>query len=96
MGGGNGRTAATAAGAILGAITGDRLSNPRHAYVSQPQPVQRCRQVDAWHEVVRGYTVVYRYNGHDATTTLPYNPGSTVRVGVGVIDGGSRHLSYRY
>lgn len=32
--------------------------------------------------------MVYRYNGRDVTTTLPYNPGRTVKVGVGVIDSG--------
>lgn len=96
VGGGQGRTAATAAGAILGAITGDRLSNPRYAYAPQPRQVQRCRQVDAYRDVVSGYTVVYRYSGHDVTTTLPYDPGSTIRVSVGAIDGRSRHLSYNY
>jgi hypothetical protein len=30
---------------------------------------------------------VYRYNGRDITTTMPYNPGSTVRVAVGIADG---------
>ena len=83
IGRGSGRTAATAAGAIGGAIVGDRLQNSQTAGT---QPVQRCRTVEGTRDVVRAYTVVYRYNGRDITTTLPYNPGSTVRVGVGVVD----------
>ena len=91
VGRGSGRTAATAAGAIGGAIVGDRVQNSQTAGT---QPVQRCRTVEATRDVVRGYTVVYRYNGRDITTTLPYNPGSTVRVGVGIVDGPpAGHLS---
>jgi hypothetical protein len=49
-------------------------------------PAQQCRTVQTTSEVVKGYTVVYRYNGRDITTTLPRDPGPTVRVGVGVVD----------
>ncbi len=83
VGKGRGNAAATAAGAIAGAMIGDRIDN---AQTAQAQPVQRCRTVETTREVIRGYTVVYRYNGRDATTTLPYDPGKTVRVAVGVID----------
>src|SRR5262249_27340610 len=84
VGRGSGRNAAAAAGAIGGSVIGDRVQNPQTAGT---QPTQRCRTVDATRDVVKGYTVVYRYNGRDITTTLPYNPGSTVHVGVGVVDG---------
>ena len=84
VGSGSGRNAAAGAGAIGGTIIGDRVQNPQTAGT---QPTQRCRTVNATRDVVRGYTVVYRYNGRDITTTLPYNPGSTVRVGVGIVDG---------
>jgi hypothetical protein len=50
------------------------------------QPAPQCRTVQATRERVKGYTVVYRYNGRDITTTLPYDPGQTVRVGVSVVD----------
>ena len=83
VGSGSGRNAAAAAGAIGGSVIGDRVQNP----TTGVQPTQRCRTVESTRDVVRGYTVVYRYNGRDITTTLPYNPGSTVRVGVGVVDG---------
>jgi len=81
VGRGSGRNAATAAGAIAGAIIGDRID-------SQPvaeAPVQYCRTVESIRETTRGYTVVYHYNGRDISTTLPYDPGPTVRIGVSII-----------
>ena len=83
VGKGSGRTAAAAAGAIAGAVIGDRVDNRPTATAQQPQ---RCRTVETTREIIRGYTVVYRYNEHDITTTLPYDPGRTVTVGIGVID----------
>ena len=83
VGRGSGRTAAAAAGAIAGAVIGDRVDNRQTAAASQPQ---RCRTVETTREIVRGYTVVYRYNDREITTTLPYDPGRTVTVGIGVID----------
>jgi len=86
VGGGSGRTAATAAGAVTGAVVGDRVATGA-GQRAQGQPAQRCRTVDAGsRDIVRGYTVVYRYNGRDITTQLPYNPGNTVRVAVGIVD----------
>lgn len=86
VGKGSGRTAAAAAGAIAGAVAGDRLENRQ---ASATPPAQRCRTVETYRDVTRGYTVVYHYNGRDITTTMPYDPGSTVRVGVTAIDGNS-------
>jgi uncharacterized protein YcfJ len=83
VGGGTGNKAATAVGGIAGAVIGDRVANPDQPHTEQ---VERCREVADSREVVKGYTVVYRYNGKDATTTLPYRPGSTIRVGVSVLD----------
>jgi hypothetical protein len=48
---------------------------------------QECRTVTTIREYVKGYAVVYRYNGRDIKTTLPTDPGPTVRVGIGVMDG---------
>jgi uncharacterized protein YcfJ len=86
VGKGNGKTAATAAGAIAGSMIGDRVQNPQPAQAAGVQPVERCRTVETTRDVVKGYTVVYRYNGHDVTTTLPYDPGRTVRVGVTLLE----------
>ncbi|MDD5384309.1 MAG: glycine zipper 2TM domain-containing protein [Gallionella sp.] len=83
IGGGTGNKAATAAGGIAGVMIGDRVANPDQPRTEQ---VERCRQVDSSREVIKGYNVTYRYNGQDITTTLPYQPGSTIRVGVSVID----------
>lgn len=83
IGGGTGNKAATAVGGIAGAVIGDRVANPDQPRTEQ---VERCRQVDSYREVIKGYNVTYRYNGQDVTTTLPYQPGSTLRVGVSVID----------
>lgn len=84
VGNGNGRTAAAAAGAIAGAVAGDRIDNRQTAAAP---PAQNCRTVETTREIIRGYTVVYQYNGRDITTTLPYDPGPTVRVGVSVVEG---------
>jgi len=83
VGRGSGQNAAAAAGAVVGAVAGDHVQNAQQA---APAPAQQCRTVYSERDVVRGYTVVYRYNGRDITTTLPNDPGPTVRVGVGVID----------
>jgi uncharacterized protein YcfJ len=85
VGRGTGRDAAAAAGAITGAVVGDRVQNPQTA--SAPaQAARNCRTVETVREVVKGYTVVYRYNGRDIVTTMPYDPGSTVRVGITALD----------
>ncbi|MDE2118642.1 MAG: glycine zipper 2TM domain-containing protein, partial [Betaproteobacteria bacterium] len=89
VGQGTGNTVATAAGAIAGAIIGDRIANQGAAQtqttqVPQTREERRCRQVENYRDVVRGYNVTYRYNGRDITTRLPYQPGDTVQVSVGV------------
>lgn len=82
VGGGSGRKAATAAGGVAGVLIGDRVANPDQPRSEQ---VERCRDVENYRDVIKGYTVTYRYNGKEATTTLPYQPGSTVQVGVTLI-----------
>ncbi len=91
VGRGNGRTAATAAGAIGGAVVGDQVDNRQ---VTGRQPQQQCRTVESTREIVRGYTVVYRYNGRDVTTTMPYDPGMRVNVSVtAVVDNSGRPVA---
>ncbi len=84
VGKGNGRTAAAATGAIAGAVVGDRVDNRQTAGAAQPAP--RCHTVETIRDVIRGYSVVYQYNGRDITTTMPYDPGPTVRVAVTALD----------
>lgn len=83
IGRGNGQTAAAAVGAAVGAMIGDSVQKSQRAAQA---PAQQCRTVETSREVIKGYTVVYHYNGRDITTTLPYEPGPTVRVGVGIMD----------
>ncbi len=91
VGQGTGNTVATAAGAIAGAIIGDRVANQNASQQTQTTQVpqtreeRRCRQVENYRDVVSGYNVTYRYNGRDVTTRLPYQPGDTVQVSVGVV-----------
>jgi uncharacterized protein YcfJ len=83
VGKGNGKTAAAAVGAAVGAIVGDNVQNGQRTAAAPAQP---CRTVQVMRDVVRGYTVVYQYSGRDVTVILPYDPGPTVRVGVGIVD----------
>ena len=81
VGGGSGQTAATIVGATGGAVAGSAIGGRANA----SQPEQQCRTVETSREVVNGYDVVYRYNGRDVSVALPYNPGSTIKVGVSAI-----------
>lgn len=85
VGGGRGKDAATVVGAIIGTIVGERLDNPQQSPQYATQQVQRCRTVNDSKQELSGYAVTYRYGGRDVTVRLPYNPGSSVRVGVGVM-----------
>jgi uncharacterized protein YcfJ len=80
VGRGRGQTAGTIVGAAGGAVAGTMIGNRAGA-----QPAQRCRTVESMREVVNGYDVVYRYNGRDVNLAMSYNPGSTIKVGVGAI-----------
>ncbi|WP_050411850.1 glycine zipper 2TM domain-containing protein [Massilia sp. NR 4-1] len=85
VGGGNGRTAATAAGAIAGAVVGDRIDNQnaQPAGVTE-QAVKQCRTVDHWESRANGYEVVYDYRGRNYTSIMSYDPGQRVRLRVSV------------
>lgn len=100
IGSGRGNAVATGVGAVAGAVVGDKV-DPNGGVLTgnanggpREQVVQRCRTVDNWQEVIRGYNVTYRYNGRDATVRLPYDPGPSVRVSVGVIQEPPPTVSY--
>jgi uncharacterized protein YcfJ len=80
VGHGSGQTAATIIGAAGGAAAGSAIAKN-----SNSRPAQSCRTVQTTREVVNGYDVVYRYNGRNVNVRLPYNPGSTIRVGISVV-----------
>lgn len=68
-GGGNGKLALTALGAVTGAMTGDRLVQQRS---SQPQQV--CRWVQRSTQEVSSYRVTYQYQQETYQSILPYDP----------------------
>jgi len=91
IGSGRGNAVATGVGAVAGAVIGDKV-DPNGGIITgranagaQEQVVQRCRTVNSVQDIVRGYDVTYRYNGRDVTIRMPYDPGPTVQVAVGVI-----------
>ena len=94
IGKGKGRIAGAAVGAATGAIVGDRIDNSDRDNVYATRPVDRCVTVDNWQTVTRSYQVTYRFNGRDYTTTLPRDPGNTLRVRVAVAPDYDSHVSY--
>jgi uncharacterized protein YcfJ len=80
IGGGNGKTAATALGAVIGALTGDRVQNDG---AGQQQGRRVCTNQPT--QVISGYRVRYSYQGREGVTTMRQQPGETVRVGVTAI-----------
>ncbi|HEX6945141.1 MAG TPA: glycine zipper 2TM domain-containing protein, partial [Casimicrobiaceae bacterium] len=81
IGSGRGNTAATIAGTIGGAAVGNEIGrrNERGEEV-----VQRCRQVAGYADRVVGFDVVYRFQGREFATRLPYDPGPSLPVNVTV------------
>jgi uncharacterized protein YcfJ len=96
IGSGDGRRAATVAGAVIGSAIGHDNSQRRGRYADgsryddrdegRPYSVERCdtRYEDSWEERIEGYRVTYEYQGRHGTMTLPYDPGPRVRVRVDV------------
>jgi uncharacterized protein YcfJ len=93
VGGGNGKVAATALGAVLGAFAGDNFDN-RNARPTQNYPAQvyqtggrgeeRCQTVYETQSQLTGYQVVYEYRGQNYSTFMRNNPGNRLRVRVSV------------
>jgi uncharacterized protein YcfJ len=86
FGGGDGRLAATALGAGIGAVMGnnsDRQGSPAPSY----QQVQDCHPVTAYEQQRTGYLVEYDYQGRGYSAVMPNDPGATLRVNVSVSPG---------
>ena len=88
VGRGHGREAATAVGAVFGALTGDNIAN-RGRFDSQPyEPVSRevtsCRAVSEVQSRIVGYRVDYEYRGQRFSTLMQDQPGAFVPVRVSV------------
>ena len=82
VGKGSGKTAATAAGVLAGAIIGDNLQNANKPQKSSK--VRVCDTAERPKKIITGYQVTYEYEGRTGVGVLPYNPGKTVPVNVGV------------
>ena len=80
FGSGSGNTAATIAGALGGAAVGNEVARRN----DDPRTVERCRTVSDAAERVIGYDVVYRFQGREFATRLPYDPGPELPVNVTV------------
>jgi uncharacterized protein YcfJ len=90
VGGGHGREAATAVGAVIGAIAGDRIANNNQPQYEQAQrEVRTCRTVNDMQPRLTGYRVTYDYAGRQYTSFMRDQPGATVpvRVSVTPLDG---------
>jgi uncharacterized protein YcfJ len=81
IGSGSGNTAATIAGTIGGAAVGNEVGRRNSR---GEEMVERCRQVADYSERVVGYDVVYRFQGREFSTRLPYDPGPSLPVHVTV------------
>jgi uncharacterized protein YcfJ len=68
-GGGNGKLALTALGAVTGAMTGDRIVQQQR---SQPQQV--CRVVQRVEQQISSYRVTYQYQLETYQSVLSYDP----------------------
>ena len=87
VGGGHGREAATAVGAVVGALTGDNLAS-RGRWGQSAEPVRRevtsCRTVNELQSRVMGYRVDYEYRGQRFTRLMQDKPGPFMAVRVSV------------
>lgn len=81
FGRGSGNAAMTALGAVAGAMAGNSVASQ-----NQGRLVTRCRTVNDYvmQRQANGYKVRYRLNGQVYTTHTASDPGSTIRVRVGV------------
>jgi uncharacterized protein YcfJ len=86
VGGGHGREAATAIGAVVGAMTGDNIANRdvAYGYREVPREVTTCRTVQDVRQQITGYRVDYEYRGQVYSTFMREQPGPTLRVRVSV------------
>lgn len=86
FGGGHGRDAATAAGAVLGAQHAAAHSYQGRRVVERTAYETTCRTVrEVRHErILDGYDVTYRYRGRLYHTFTSHDPGKRIRIRVDV------------
>jgi len=86
VGGGNGKTAATAVGAVAGALVGNNLANRNAPAQAEraPTEVQNCKTVHMAQSRLVGYRVQYVYAGREFESLVRGNPGKNLPVRVSV------------
>lgn len=83
VGGGNGKTAATALGGVVGAFAGDHVANPNYPPQYQPRVEQRCHTNNVYRKELTGYRVEYEYRGMRQSFISPTEPvGNKLRMTV--------------
>ena len=82
VGGGNGKTAATAVGAVAGALVGNNLANRNAGAEAErvPTEVQNCKTINTAQNHLVGYRVRYELDGHEFEAVVRDNPGKTLPV----------------
>jgi uncharacterized protein YcfJ len=94
FGGGNGRDVMTVLGTVVGAGIANehaqrRYSGPAYRTTSY-RPARAARQChteyrEQTEQVIDGYLVTYRFDGHEYTTHMNQHPGRRIRVAVDVV-----------
>lgn len=69
VGGGNGKVAMAALGAVTGAMSGDRIAQQQRS-----NPQQNCRVVQRMEQQISGYRVTYQYQQETFQSIMPYDP----------------------
>ena len=82
VGGGNGKTAATAVGAVAGALVGNSVANRNASAQAErvPTEVQNCKTVTTTQNRLVGYRVKYDLGGREFESVVRTKPGNTLPV----------------
>lgn len=84
IGKGDGRKAATAAGALLGWHLSKDEYTVMGSTVTEYREIEQCRTLYTEKTVEDGYIVTYEYMGKIGSTKMRYYPGKTISVNVNV------------
>ena len=80
VGGGKGKTLATAAGAAAGGYGGNQVQKSMQQNDVVTSTQRRCRTVNDTSQRLVGYDVTYRLDGKEEVVRMPKRPGATLPV----------------
>ncbi|MHB8475731.1 MAG: glycine zipper 2TM domain-containing protein [Steroidobacteraceae bacterium] len=80
VGGGNGKTLATIAGAAGGGYAGNKIQEKTQQGDTYTATEQRCNTVYDMKEEPAGFEVVYDYQGHEHRVRMDHDPGGSLPV----------------